>query len=517
MTACVPFHARILLAGVVVISLVAGCAGKITRTLVSPEGMNTLDARSPFLKAHMSNGTVYVLGGWQVDSTSTAIRGNGVLLDANRIQVDSGDFRLASDSVVLFETNVEESSGAKTAITVMAGITAVVAGMCAADPKTCFGSCPTFYAPGPEGRMELQAEGFSSSVAPALEATDVDMLLHTQPTERDFTIRLTNEAFETHVIRHADLLAVPKKAGGRVYVTSDGRYREASAPVAPSRCTAMEGDCLPRLLVADGEERFSSADSSDLATRETIDLEFTRVPDGDLGLVLVSRQTFITTFLIYQALAYMGSEAGRFLATLETGGDEARERAGAIGRVLGDIEVLVQEADGAWVVVGSVGETGPIASDTRVVPLPAGQLGSGRVRLRLTQGMWRLDQVVLVQLGDEVTPRRIMPQGVRKGEADDEAALRALRDREEALVTLPGDAYEVTYHLPAGPAGYEFFLEARGYYLEWMRQEWMADEDPLRAAQVLMDPAGAMRDLAPMFKARESSFERLFWGSRYVR
>jgi hypothetical protein len=279
----------------------------------------------------------------------------------------------------------------------------------------------------------------------------------------------------------------------------------------------MEGDCLPRLLEADGEERFSSSDSTDLATREVIDLEFTNVPDGDLGLVLVSRQTFITTFLIYQALAYMGSEAGRFLATLETGGDEARERAGAIGGVLGNIEVLTQSNDGRWVVVGSVGETGPIASDTRVVPLSAGQLASGRVRLRMTQGMWRLDQVVLVQLGDEVTPRRIMPHGVEKRGADDEAALQALRDREDALVTLPGDAYEVTYRLPAGPAGYELFLEARGYYLEWMRQEWLADEDPVRAAQMITDPAGAMRDLAPTFKAREASFERLFWGSRYVR
>jgi hypothetical protein len=205
---------------------------------------------------------------------------------------------------------------------------------------------------------------------------------------------------------------------------------------------------------------------------------------------------------IYQALAYMGSEAGRFLATLETGGDEARERAGAIGGVLGNIEVLTQSNDGRWVVVGSVGETGPIASDTRVVPLSAGQLESGRVRLRMTQGMWRLDQVVLVQLGDEVTPRRIMPHGVEKRGADDEAAL---------------DAYEVTYRLPAGPAGYELFLEARGYYLEWMRQEWLADESPVRAAQMFTDPVGAMRDLAPTFKAREASFERLFWGSRYAR
>jgi hypothetical protein len=131
--------------------------------------------------------------------------------------------------------------------------------------------------------------------------------------------------------------------------------------------------------------------------------------------------------------------------------------------------------------------------------------------------MWRLDHVALVRLGDEVTPQRILPQGVKREDANDEAALQALRDREEPLVTLPGDAYEVSYRLPVDPAGYELFLEARGYYLEWMRQEWMGDEDPVRVAQMFADPAGAMRDLAPLFKAREASFERLFWGSRYVR
>lgn len=508
-------NARRLVLSLVALALLAGCGRKIARRLVPPEDISTLDAKSPFLKAHLANGNVYVLSGWRVDSTSTAILGSGALLDVNRMEIAAGDFRLPADSVVLFETNVEGASGARAALTVMAGVTAVVAGICAASPKTCFGSCPTFYAPSRSGSMELQAEGFSSSIAPALEATDIDMLLHTAPTSRHYTLRVTNEALETHVIRHADLLAAPHSDGGRAYITSDDIFRETFDAMAPTGCSASEGDCLASVLEADVEERFSLADSTDLATRETIELEFDNVPAGELGLVVVSRQTLMTTFLIYQALAYMGNEAGRWLAALETGGNEARERVGGVGRVLGDIEVLLEDENGEWVVVGSVGETGPIAADTRVVPLPV-EYFPHRIRLRLTKGMWRLDQVALVRLGDEIMPQRLMPLAVERQGVDDPNALRALVEREEALVTLPGDAYEISYRLPENPAGYDLFLEARGYYLEWMRQEWLEEENPLRAAQLILDPGGALRALAPAFKIQEPTIEHLFWNSRYV-
>jgi len=106
--------------------------------------------------------------------------------------------------------------------------------------------------------------------------------------------------------------------------------------------------------------------------------------------------------------------------------------------------------------------------------------------------------------------------GVARATSEDRNALSALIDREEALVTLSGDAYEISYRLPEGPDGHVLFLEARGYYLEWMRQEWMTEEDPWRAAQMILDPEGALRDLASTFKTLEPTIEDLFWNSRYV-
>jgi hypothetical protein len=507
---------RRALVALALLACAVGCAKKLTRTLVAPTAAATLDSRSPFLKAHRADGGVWILSAWSLDSSRGAIDGTGTLLDASRTVVSSGAFSVPADSVVLFETNVVGASGPSVALTVFSGITAAIAGICATSPKTCFGSCPTFYAPGPDGEMVLQAEGFSSSIAPALEATDVDMLLHAAPAGREYSVRVTNEALETHVIRHADLLAVPRPPGGRVHTTSDGLFRQTTAPSVPVRCTAAEGDCLADVVRADGLERLSPADSLDLGAKETIDLEFDVVPEGELGLVLVSRQTLMTTFLIYQALAYMGDEAGRWLAALGSPSAEARQRAGGIGRALGGIEVLVPDGSGGWTPAGSVGETGPIATDTRVVPLALGGPGPRRVRLRLTKGLWRLDQVALVRLGRVVEPERIRPSRVTAKGVDDPAALQALIDPDRTLVTLPGDVYEISYQLPEDPAGHELFLETRGYYLEWMRREWMTEQNPLLAAGMVLDPGAALRSLAPAFKAQEPEMERVFWNSRYV-
>lgn len=97
----------------------------------------------------------------------------------------------------------------------------------------------------------------------------------------------------------------------------------------------------------------------------------------------------------------------------------------------------------------------------------------------------------------------------------DDAALAALLDAATTLVTLPGDAYDVAYLLPPQPERYELFLESRGYYLEWMRQEWLAEENPWLALRMLADPAGMLRVLAPAYKRGEAGMEEIFWGSRY--
>ena len=286
-------------------------------------------------------------------------------------------------------------------------------------------------------------------------------------------------------------------------------------PVAA--CRAPEGDCGAALQAYDGVERSAGADSTDLTAKETLELEFASAPGGPKGLVVASRQTLMTTYLLYQALAYMGGSAVEWLAALSRAGAPAIARARSVGDALGSIEVLTSGEGGEWVLAGRVGETGPIATDVKLVPLPDSGAGPVQVRLRMTQGAWRLDWVALALRGPDVEPLPLEPVRVRRDGADDESARRALLDSASVLATLPGDAYTLSYRLPEEFDRYELFLETRGYYLEWMRSEWLAEEDRGRAAEMLLDPRAALRRLAPAYKRQEAGMDSVFWRSRYAR
>lgn len=502
----------------VIAALFSACVHKVERNLADPSHAAALDTDSEFLKAHMRDGGLYVLTAWDVNEADERVSGNGTLFDYNRRILDTGPFDVSLDSVALFETNAVRVSSSIVPLTIMTVGTVAVGVYCAANPKACFGSCPTFYMPGE--REQILAEGFSASVAPSLEDSDLDALPSVYPTKGFVHLEMRNEALETHVVRWADLMVVPRGPAARAYSLTDGSLRRGSTPIAPISCAGAEGDCLARVERLDGIERTSLADSTDLAAREWIDLEFEIDPSVEglrLGLAIGSRQSLLPTYVLYQGLAFMGTRAGEWLAALERGSESTRERTRGIGRVLGGIEVFTADPNGNWILAGSLQETGPLATDVRVVPLPQQPSAEIRVRLRLTRGMWRIDQAGLVLLGEEASAVRLRPSLVLRAGAPDTIALAHLRSRTEPLVTLPGDAYTLVYELPDKSSGYEVFLESRGYYLEWMRAQWLAEENSLRAAQMFLDPAGSLRAMAPEYKRVEPDMERLFWSSRYAK
>ena len=492
-----------------------GCASTVHRTLKKPEEARTLDRKSKFLKVHMRDGGLYVLGDWQVDESKGQLVGSGAFYNANRKQVSSGNQVIALAEVALLETNVEKLAGASVAVTVLWVLSAAVTVACLTNPKACFGSCPTFYVSDGE-REIIQAEGFSASIAPALEASDIDALYLAKPASRRLEIRVTNEALETHVIRHAELVAAPRPRGGRVFATPSGELWGAVDIRPPSRCAAAEGSCLDLVREFDRKDRFSESDGRDLATREIIELEFDeRDPDTQLGVVIGARQTLLSTFLFYQALAFMGRTATANLARLERGDAGLLEEIGGMHSVLGGIEVQVEDGAG-WKSVGEYDETGPIATDVQMIRLPVGS-DVRRLRLRLTRGHWRVDFVAVVELEAQVEPVRLQPVEVRSPNGAGGEVRDRLLDPAQTLITLPGDEHTLIYELPADPTSMELFLDSRGYYLEWMREEWAKDENPLAAALMLYAPRQALRFLAPRFKTMEPEMERLFWSSRYAR
>jgi hypothetical protein len=501
----------------------AGCTGfkRVYREMSPPESfrqmsqdqVGALRKSSPFLKAHMQDGSVYVLQSWDMSRDHVQLTGTGTLFSAERDTLQHGQLHVDVDSVALFETNVLKTSGTIVPLTVFTAITAAIAVACITNPKACFGSCPTFYASDGTG-PRLQAEGFSASISPALEETDVDALFHATAVEGQVDIEMKNEALETHVVRHVNLLAAPRAPGSRVFADLEGGFWESPSLAAPTSAIGPEGSCLPLFRDADGAERYSAADSAYLGAKEIIELTFDDVPLQTSGLVIGCRQTLLSTYLLYQTLAYMGRDAGYWLSRI----GRSSHRGGQTGMraIMGGIEVLVQDSRGNWTVVDQITEHGPLATDFHVVPL--GRVGEPlHVRLRMTKGNWRIDYVALAALSGPVQAVRLQPAEVlRDGVADDQA--RALLcDASEAITTLPGDTYTLRYRMPAGSADHELFLESRGYYLEWIREEWIKEENPFLLAEVLADPKAALMRLTSPFKTVEAGMEECFWRSRYAK
>jgi len=524
------------------------------------------------LKVHLHSGDVVVMTSWRENPEARRLTGLGTRYDADRragagpVSVD-----LPVDSVALLEIHRSSSDiGKGTGLTLLASytvLTGTITFLCVLDPKSCFGSCPTFYvddhgdATAPVER--LAAEGFSSSIARALEATDVDDLrVRAEPGL--FSLRMRNEALETHAVRSLRLHAVVEPDGQRALATPTGTFRLARQMIEPSRCTAPEGDCLAGVRARDGQERKSLTDPGDLARREIVELEFSLPEPGTVpavagaggepvrfGLALAARHSFVSTFLFYQMLGYLGQDAATLLADMERGDIALVERVRELLDMPGRLEVAWMDSDGAWQPAGAYVEAGPLATDLQLIELPGiPEEGTLRLRLELTQGFWRLEYAALAELGEvpavvTLSPARVAavnPEGDRDwatppgaGEASAPTALAALLDPELHLVTEPGDHYRIEFDLPAFPdpahasrieadapaepaaPGYRLFLESTGYYYEWMRAEWMGDESPERAAAMFLDPERTFRDLAPAFKELEPIMEEAFWASRFRR
>lgn len=64
-------------------------------------------------------------------------------------------------------------------------------------------------------------------------------------------------------------------------------------------------------------------------------------------------------------------------------------------------------------------------------------------------------------------------------------------DKHQCELSMPGDAFKLLYSLPEIKQqghNYQVFLDAKGYYIEWMRASWLKDKDLLALKRMLENP-----------------------------
>jgi hypothetical protein len=482
---------------------------------IPADQVNARDGQT--LKVHLVSGDLLVMETWREDLSARELVGTGIRYNARREALETGFFRLAADSVLVVETQVSDRQPmlGLTLFSVYATVATVTTALCVADPKSCFGSCPTFYVSGASEEWP-HAEGFSRSVARVLEERDIDALYLAGSSGGRFPLTMRNEALETHAVRRVDLLYARRPEGGRVLATRDGTFHPVTGISSPTRCTSEHGDCLEPVLSLSGKGWSSVTDSTDLSEREIVEIEFASAP-ASAGLIIGARHTFVSTHLFYQLLAYLGEDATAWLALMERGAlTDMPPLFRALNR-LGQMEIQVQRPDGAWEKVGLFDEAGPLATDVQVVPLPYHPEGPVRIRLDMTRGFWRVDYLALGALHEPIEPDVVRPSAVRRGDEEDAFALATLLHPDRYLMTYPGDLFTIEYDLPEDLVDAELFVDSQGYYYEWMRQEWLAEQNTARALEMMYSPLNAFRRIAPDFKKVEADMERMFWASRFRR
>ncbi|MBD8490032.1 hypothetical protein IFO69_14845 [Echinicola sp. CAU 1574] len=462
------------------------------------------------MKLHLKDGGLVVFKSWKLDTVHHRVTGKGYQYESNRkSRTKFFESDVSFDDCLLAETNDPEGvnliSPLLMTFPTILGVTTVP---CLLDPKACFGSCPTFYSVENDS-LKIQAEGFSSSIAKSLESIDCDYL-DIDPTDSIISLVVKNEAYETHYIRNIDILAFPVMGKEKVMQTSSGFYKVSDILRI---LNPDHSEWIQKLIDLDGSEYFSESDPDDLSKKETMTLNISPQSAESLGVVITNRQSLLTTFLFYQSIAYMGSGAGSLLATYEKEVSRGHRVPVSIMDMLGGIEVEAR-INGKWHRLGEVNESGPIVSDTHLLPIEVSGTVD-QIRLTMVKGLWRIDEVGIVNIIESVDPLILTPMELIHNGSNDLQLLAKLKDRSSYLVNLPGATDTLKFRMPNNK-NVELFLRSEGYYVEWMREDWLREEDPDMVRMMFLSPRKWLKEMASKYKLVEPIMEELFWSSKFV-
>ncbi len=515
---------RATLAVLVLLFLLTGCVHRFTSASVEQVEVTAepVLVESP-VRAHLIDGAmvVYRTG---VSVAADTLRGEGMWYGA--LMTDSQSvFTVAMDSVVGLESiTVDQHNTSTILVSTLASLAMVpvvtvgiVAISCIADPK-CFGSCPTVYTMGPDGEV-LEAELFSYSIAPLLEARDVDRIGTQTDADGFVEIEVRNEALETHRINYLGVISVEHEQNEWIVPDARGAPLALAGITAPGRATDATGRDVRAAIVARDSAFYASAPEllagvSVDRLEDHIDLTIPAVAGADsVAVVLRLRNSLLNTVLFYdlmlasagaQALDWIGAELQRIGPAIELG----QWYAGRMG-------MWVHAHDGTeFQLVDRMPDAGPIAwKDVAVVVPVSSADDSIRVRLSFVIDEWRIDQV---RIATKVRRPDVQEVAVTEVIGADGRPSEQLRSQmaepdESYTETMPGHRFTARFDVGAAAGMRTFLVAAQGYYTEWIRPDWVRTAQQPRR----FEPGdAALVDALARWRAAKDDFERSFYATR---
>lgn len=380
--------------------------------------------------------------------------------------------------------------------------------------KAIFGSCPTTYSLTPAGTI-LEAESFSYSIAPGFEARDVDRLGIESNGQRSITLEMRNEALETHYIDHVELVEVVHGPDEQAYPDAEGRPVIVGKLIPAAAVVDRDGASVAGVTGSvDGDawqsttERLQRVSGEDMD--DYLDVEFELPASGaDRALVLRLRNSLLNTVLLYdvmlkgqgyRALDWMGRDLDRLGPKFRL----ARWYRKQMG-----LRVYIHER-GRYRHLATLPDTGPIA--WKEVAIPLGRVAGDRIRLRLSSvaDNWRIDRIALATTSETGKARMVPVRSARGAGGEPLPAVREHLQRadDDYVITRPGEYMQLHFDVgDAGEGGHRtWFLAAEGYYIEWMRPEWLEHS----AATAFVPGDTAILSALDLWQRRRDDYRALF-------
>jgi hypothetical protein len=522
--------ARAVIVTVVLVSI--SCFPDRQATLVEKDHMDTLTVVEAPAKVFMMDASValfpegfrlkenILLGqGWRFSSID-------VVQDIPLEKLPRVLLRIPRDSTVAmtyFEKIVTTGRGfASFFLGLTGGVLTPLSIYCLSNPKACFGSCPTVYTRNGD-KWEFAAELFSYSISRLLESGDLDRLGQRGSSGSPFTLRVANEALETHHINLMRLVAVRHPVGTLAFPATDGSIVAVRDLREPCSAVNSEGkDILQAVRYWD--DRAYRSDSIMVRqvksgrTSDWIDLRVRPTHrNGSVTLLLRLKNTLLSTVLFYEiVLASQGVRAIDWTERMNSDRLYAAQFRCIYSEFSG-VKIKMW-CGGRWMTMGVVPDVGPVGWKPVAVRVPVENDGEVALRLEFFPDNMMIDYAGFDVGGDEsvLSASELVPSAVR----DRTGALRSdilslvSDDDERYLVTEPGDVYRFVYDIPPA-VGEEvtLFLRSKGYYTEWIRRGWITAPVGLQRFDLYRIDQTMMR-LSELWIRDRATMESLFFRTR---
>src|SRR6266550_3652235 len=296
----------------VILVLASGCIQTFQGVKVTPVDLHNPVVVTTPVKAHLLDGsTVIYRDGATVDQRT--VQGQGYRYDLT-LRDSTLVSAISLDSIVGMEAFEQTTNtGASLVMTLLAtaGGLALVAGAAVA----IFGSCPTFYTDS-AGSAQLQAEGFSYSIAPIFESRDIDRLRITQAADGTLRLEVRNEALETHYINQLELLEAGHDADETALVDELNRIVVLGPTIPFRHAIDMRGTDVTDVL-SQHDGAVYRTDARTMRHAEIGDLDdwitlTVPAPAADsVAIVLRLRNSLLNTTLLYDVM--LGEPGARSL------------------------------------------------------------------------------------------------------------------------------------------------------------------------------------------------------------